>query len=1128
MPEFRLLGSLEAGGSAGSLGSGKQRALLAYLLLRRNEAVPREDLIDALWGDDPPASAAHAVDVYASRLRKALGTARALERRGGSYRLSVPDECVDVARFEYALAELMRTDDPEAVLALAERALALWRGRALADLLDAPFARLESERLEEERLVVCEARFDALLALGRHDEAIGALQAFTTEHPLRERPQRQLMHALYRAGRQREALDVYRTARATLHDELGLEPGPELRDIEAAILRHDPELAAPVRQSRAAGPVGRRAPRRRTMLAAALVGVLAAAVAVPLFAISSGGPAGSPASAIVAANAVGAVDRSTGDLVASVPLAASPEAIAYGQGSLWVTMPSQDSVSRIDPRTKTVEQTVPTGNGPTALAVGGGFVWVADSLGGTVAQIDPRTHGGQVVNRILVGNRPTGIAYGLGAVWVANSAGRTVVRIDPVRGTEGEPIPVEAGADAIAVGGDAVWVVSEQQGVVSRIDPAAGRVTATVTVGNAPVAIIADARAVWAANSEDATVSRIDPTTNRVQALIQVGEGPSALALSSRGTTVWVSSELAGTIQEIDPALDKAVKAVTVGGLPQGVALSEDDTPYVAVRDSGSAHRGGTLTLAVPNPPGIYEVALPHGLDPAYGWTAWEMLTMTNDGLLGYGRSGGVGSYRVVPDLASTLPAVGNGGRRYTFQLRPGIRYSNGALVRPVDIRRGIERALIIGGGKAPSSYLAGIVGATACATSPKRCDLSKGIVVDTDSTTVTFNLTAPDPDFLYKLALPVADAVPATTPLHARLPLPATGPYMVAGYDAKRGVIRLVRNPAFRLWSAAAQPAGFPDRIVERYGYSGAGAVRAVQRGTADITADGPDLTWPRTVASSLRRRYSSRLYHAPVAATAGVWLNTRMAPFDDVRVRRAVNYAVDRDHLIELAGGPDLAQVGCQILPPNTDGYRPYCPYTLHPGEAGTYSGPDLDEARKLVAASGTKGQAITVWFFDIPIGRRNGAYFVSVLRKLGYDAHLETVPHTATATYAPRRQAGVSGWGTSYPSANDVFSSTFTCGAYTPARPSQNWNPAGFCSRRIDAEIARARALQTADPHAASALWTKIDREITDLAPWVVIRTGLAPDFVSRRTGNYTYCYLTAQTGMSGACLDQLWVR
>jgi peptide/nickel transport system substrate-binding protein len=862
--------------------------------------------------------------------------------------------------------------------------------------------------------------------------------------------------------------------------------------------------------------------RRRSLLAAALAGVLAAAVAVPIFALSRGGSGGSGASPSVGGNEVGVVDSSTAHVAGSVPLGAAPRSIAYGEGSVWATMPDQGSVSRIDPSTNTVQQTIEAGKGPSGIAVGDGFVWVANSLDGTVSQIDPRTNGGEMVNTIPVGNGPTGVAYGLGGVWVANSVDRTVVRIDPLTGRSGRPIPVEAGADAIAVGDGAVWVTSESAGVLSRVDPGSGGVT-PINVGNGPVAVAAGPGAVWVANSEDATVWRIDAATNRVTATITVGERPSGVAVAPGGGSVWVASALPGTLSKIDPAVNRVVKTVTVGELPQGVAVSAG-TAYVAVRGSSDAHRGGTLTVVIPYAAGS---ASPSSLDPASGYASWELLTLTNDGLVGYGRSGGADSYRVVPDLASALPTVSDGGRTYTFRMRRGIRYSTGAVVRPADFRRGIERALLIGGADAPNSYLGGIVGAAACVKAAKGCDLSNGIVTDPNSDTVTFHLTAPDPDFLYKLALPVADAVPASTPLKARPPLPATGPYEITQYDAKRGVIRLVRNPRFQLWSAAAQPDGYPDQIVERYGYTGESAVRAVQRGTADITAEGLSLTWPPALALSLRTRYSSRLYKAPAPSTVGVWLNTRQPPFDDVRVRRAVNYAVDRNHLIELAGGPNVAQVGCQMLPPNTDGYRRYCPYPLHPTAAGSYDGPDLAKAQVLVAASGTKGQSVTVWFYDIPTGRRNGAYVVSVLRSLGYKAQLKTVPRVGS-TWRSNRQAGVGGGAADYPSANSFISPLFTCRSYDPARPDQNANTPGFCNRRIDAEIAHARTLQTSDPTAASQLWSKIDHEITDLAPWVVIRTSLASDFVSRRTGNYTYCYLSAQTGSTGACLDQLWVR
>ena len=246
MVEFRLLGTLDAGErDSASLGGPKQRTLLAYLLLHRNEAIPREVLIDALWPEDPPATAAHALDVYVSRLRKSLGGDGLFETRGGSVRVNVSDESVDAACFEQLVDAARRAEAPAGRLAALEQALALWRGRALADLLDEPALRPERERLEEERLGAEEERFEAMLALGRHGEAIGALQALTSEHPLRERPRRLLMLALYRAGRQNEALEVYRNFRRLLSDELGLEPSLELRELEAAILRQDQTLVAP-------------------------------------------------------------------------------------------------------------------------------------------------------------------------------------------------------------------------------------------------------------------------------------------------------------------------------------------------------------------------------------------------------------------------------------------------------------------------------------------------------------------------------------------------------------------------------------------------------------------------------------------------------------------------------------------------------------------------------------------------------------------------------------------------------------------------------------------------------------------------------------------------------------------
>ena len=349
--------------------------------------------------------------------------------------------------------------------------------------------------------------------------------------------------------------------------------------------------------------------------------------------------------------------------------------------------------------------------------------------------------------------------------------------------------------------------------------------TRPTNVGNGASAVAVGAGAVWVANSLDGTVSRIDPASDRVAATIPVGDGPSGVA--SRAAAVWVSNELAGTLSRIDPARNEVVQTVKTGNRPEGVAPT-GDTIYVAVRASGLAHRGGTLT--------VLRAGALDSIDPATLRFIGPAMILTNDGLTGFRRVGGSDGARLVPDLATSLPTPTDGGRTYTFQLRPGIRYSTGALVRPADFRRAIERALLVNPGYY-GPYFGGIVGAAACLKTPKRCDLSQGIVADPVANTVTFHLTAPDPDFLYKLALPAAFAVPAGTPVKARLPLPATGPYMIAGYDPKHR-LRLVRNPRFREWSAAAQPSGYPDEIVLTFGFSPEAQVRLVERGEADLAA--------------------------------------------------------------------------------------------------------------------------------------------------------------------------------------------------------------------------------------------------------------------------------------------------
>jgi predicted ATPase/DNA-binding SARP family transcriptional activator len=267
--EYRVLGPVEVvlEGPPLSVKGKKPRALLALLILRRNEPVPTEVLIEDLWGDKAPATAANTLQVYVSQLRKIVGDR--LTRDGSAYRLRIDSGELDAERFEQLAEEgdavLRRRSFREAAELLGE-ALSLWRGPALADLRYESFAQGETARLDELRLVANENRIEADLGLGRHDQVIGELEALIAEQPLRERLRSLQMLAFYRAGRQADALEAYQAARQTLLDELGLEPGPELRELEQAILRQDEALSRrPLPQSNVPVPASTLVGRRREL-----------------------------------------------------------------------------------------------------------------------------------------------------------------------------------------------------------------------------------------------------------------------------------------------------------------------------------------------------------------------------------------------------------------------------------------------------------------------------------------------------------------------------------------------------------------------------------------------------------------------------------------------------------------------------------------------------------------------------------------------------------------------------------------------------------------------------------------------------------------------------------------------
>jgi DNA-binding SARP family transcriptional activator/basic membrane lipoprotein Med (substrate-binding protein (PBP1-ABC) superfamily) len=312
-------------GAPVSLGGAKQRAVLAVLLLRAGEVVPVGRLIDDVWGDDPPPSAAHSLESYVSRLRQLFnGHGPALVRRGAGYAIELGDARLDAQGFvelqeRSALAAAM--EEHADVVELTGAALAMWRGPALADVALASAGRAEAERLEELRLRTYELRFDSELALGHHERAVGELQAFVAQNPYRERFVAQLMLALYRAGRHAEALDVYEQTRRRLDEDLGLQPSADLQQLSGRIVRQDPVLQRPITTRPGARRTSAgRTPRRLSVLVA--VGALATAALV----LTASGGAAIPERvapttqrlALVLPGAPTSMDRATDGLMTAV------------------------------------------------------------------------------------------------------------------------------------------------------------------------------------------------------------------------------------------------------------------------------------------------------------------------------------------------------------------------------------------------------------------------------------------------------------------------------------------------------------------------------------------------------------------------------------------------------------------------------------------------------------------------------------------------------------------------------------------------------------------------------------------------------------------------------------------
>jgi peptide/nickel transport system substrate-binding protein len=479
-------------------------------------------------------------------------------------------------------------------------------------------------------------------------------------------------------------------------------------------------------------------------------------------------------------------------------------------------------------------------------------------------------------------------------------------------------------------------------------------------------------------------------------------------------------------------------------------------------------------------------------LDPALSASAegWGVMWNVYLPLIGYKHANDEPGATLVPYLATALPRISEDGRLYSLRLRPGLRYSNGEPLRASDFKRTIERDIVLDSVGAP--LFDNIAGAKHFAKTQKGG--IRGIRADDDKGTIDIHLVAPEADFENVLASEFAAPVPSNSPsadttLH---PLPSTGPYEITSYQPHSRIVE-VRNPHFQAWRFhGTVPAGNPDRVTWDILPTASAALRSVLSGKDDWMSYWPI---PSKKLPSIEEHYLSRLRVFTPPNLAYFFMNTHRAPFDNLAVRRAVNYAISRKALVRLAGGP--ARATENILPP---GYASYERHDLYRH--------DLRKAKRLVAASGERGKRVTVWNHDVPGDLPFTKYLVSILNKLGFKAHQRVVTATdywsTLGKRSTRAQIGFADWVQDYPHPLDWFG-VLLDGRQTDA--ARNDNYANFDAPGVTQQIEFLARQPNLTP-AVDRQWRNLDRQVMKQAPWAPFLNREGTDFFSARVSMRCY--------------------
>jgi YVTN family beta-propeller protein len=836
--------------------------------------------------------------------------------------------------------------------------------------------------------------------------------------------------------------------------------------------------------------------KRRMYAGSALIGVIAAAVAIPIFAFAQGG---STAGVSVQGNAVAVIDPSSNRVTGQIPVGARPEAIAFGAGGLWVSNLDDSTVSHVDPTTDRAVRAIPTGNASSGLAAGEGAVWAISTAPGSpfgvLRRIDPRFDVVAKRIRVHAGLNPlsgeehlAGVATGPGSVWVGTDSG-LLDRVDPSRSAVSNSVDTGNSPEIIAQGAGAVWVADPFADNVVRVDPATNTVSAAIPVGSRPIAVAVGAGAVWVADRGDDRVARIDPDTNTVTATINVGRSPTGIAVGNGA--VWVANSRDGTVSRIDPPTNTVVKTVPVGGSPRRIAAGGGRvwvTVQSAVLPAETAQAGGVIRID--SEEGI------DFLDPALAYYAqsWSIEQATCARLLNYPDRPAPAGSRLEPEVAVGLPARSADGRAYTFTIRRGFRFSPPSN-EPVTARTfqyTIERTLSPKIKSPGRDYADDIVGAQAYEAG-KAGHISG---VTARGNRLTIRLTRPAADFLTRISTPFFCAVPLGTPVDPKgvRVVPSAGPYYVASFTPGQGAV-LRRNPNYR--------GSRPHRLGEidyRLGVGKAQSVKEIEAGDADFAADGV----PPQTLDRLARQYGTgspvakggrqRFFVNPLLETTYLALNTSRPLFSDEKLRQAVNYALDRRALARIAGlGSASAAPTDQFLPPGMPGFRDVHTYPFTP---------DLARAKRL--ARGRGGHAV-LYACSEPDCRQAAQIVQANLRAIGLDPEVKFFPLGVMITRIAKRgepyDAVLLGWVADYPDPAD-FLQLFNGASI---RAENNLNLPHFDDPSYDRQLTAAGRLSGPRRYLAHAA---LDAYLARKAPIAALWNGAETDFFSARVGCQVY--------------------